>query len=166
MTTFPILFTMVYWRIQRNKNLSYLVKGKPWIFWSYRERKAAERMIALTLNAESDCTTVAITPLLHYLNEQTAPENLDHHSDCWLSLSCASSVVFGGTGRCTGSNPVGATFRERTRRQIPLSFLFPFFLIKILFQWNFSKQLHYLTVAINRLSQVFVWDVLALFHWS
>lgn len=42
----------------------------------------------------------------------------------------------------------------------------PHFLIQTVFQWNFSRQLSYIPTTTNRLSQVFVWDVLAQFHGS
>lgn len=35
-----------------------------------------------------------------------------------------------------------------------------------MFQWNFSRQLFYIPTTANRVSQVFVWDVLAQFHGS
>lgn len=84
-------------------------------------------MIALTLNAESDRTTVAVTPLLDYLNEQTAPENPGGRSACWGSPSCMARWYPEVLGGAQDQTPWEATFHERTRRQIPLSSLSPGF---------------------------------------
>lgn len=127
---FPILFTMVYWGIKRNKNFRYLVKGKPWIFWNHWGKRALNDCNATKCRLGGD----------HGVSQCS-----DNSQECPGGLPVAVT-----TGRAQRYLEMLRVHRiKHHRSHIPQEIqktdcsviLISLVLIKFFSQWNLSKQL-------------------------